>query len=505
MIITEKYEKKLLDVIKKYNLPIFTLYINVDSSSIPHAFPVLTIPDSSLEKLILYYLYGQFLHYVHRNDNNDTFLFNHCIKLNNTERDKLIGNLNKNANTSAFISAFNTFIHMDRIFPNMRDKCIELYKEFNIWQSNTNIHMHILYDYFKYFSGDYQKIYDILKENDLIYVEKYLIYDIRCDGSGDLLVNLYKKMNEQLLTSQNNIPINDNKIMAIILKDEIRTGYHKITYTQNDKVTKKKSLNDKISDFLYSSLQYPFYFTVNEITGELLTIEISVDTDSDNISDEIKQNALNSLINTFDTMQKYRNLIVSQNFIGNLYYILDNDEHPYIVTVSNSISIYYNSKNLNDLAIINKIYEIASYKHIFFGDDPDIWKSSERLPYNVYGNTILVQLSDFKYIYIGEYIAIVTTDEIIEKYYSPIGEYNSPNPYAESKTYYYDFTIFRKIINKESINNFSNVLKNDKKFANISYKRDLIDLLTILITEKKYKKYIIDTKDLKMNIIIDEC
>jgi hypothetical protein len=65
------------------------------------------------------------------------------------------------------------------------------------------------------------------------------------------------------------------------------------------------------------------------------------------------------------------------------------------------------------------------------------WNGFDSSVEKFYGNTILVKITDHKYISIGQNIYEFTTDEIITDYVSPIRNYDVPYPIANSKHYVY--------------------------------------------------------------------
>lgn len=71
---------------------------------------------------------------------------------------------------------------------------------------------------------------------------------------------------------------------------------------------------------------------------------------------------------------------------------------------------------------------IKKYEYVFVPREP---------VYGYDGNSILIELSDRKYMYIGGQIYTFKTQEKIADYRSPMGNSDVPYPFAISKNYYY--------------------------------------------------------------------
>lgn len=104
-----------------------------------------------------------------------------------------------------------------------------------------------------------------------------------------------------------------------------------------------------------------------------------------------------------------------------IYDIQHNGGRPYTVhDYGNRVDIYKRE---------NKIMSIP-YKKLFPGANPlklpGYGKSKK-------GNTILILQKNGKYIYIGDGIYEFETSDVIDNYYSPIGNSNVPYPYAVGK------------------------------------------------------------------------
>jgi len=119
------------------------------------------------------------------------------------------------------------------------------------------------------------------------------------------------------------------------------------------------------------------------------------------------------------------------------YIIQDNGSHPYqVYDYGSRADIYAFSYDLeSDEELLNKKLLSVPYKKIFPGDNALKLKdySSGK------GNTVLLYQKNGKYIYIGDGIREFATKDgdVIEKYYSPIGNSSVPYPYAVGKKYTY--------------------------------------------------------------------
>ena len=126
---------------------------------------------------------------------------------------------------------------------------------------------------------------------------------------------------------------------------------------------------------------------------------------------------------------------------NHIYEIIDNGGIPFLVFDYGSHADIYNQhydKETNDYEIQGKILE-TKYSRIFVGDnelndpDYDLKKGSGK------GNTVLLQTGKDKYTYIGDGIRSFTTKDgdVIQKYYSPVGNSAVPYPYAVGQKYVY--------------------------------------------------------------------
>ena len=123
-----------------------------------------------------------------------------------------------------------------------------------------------------------------------------------------------------------------------------------------------------------------------------------------------------------------------------IYFTHDNGGRPFMVNINkNNVDIYTVSKNFNyekndytDLAMSYK-----NVKNIFIGKSAkgdDMYASYPNNPAKAekagLGNSILLNLSGNKYVFIGEYVYEFETDDHIKEFYSMIGHSDVPYPVA---------------------------------------------------------------------------
>lgn len=147
-----------------------------------------------------------------------------------------------------------------------------------------------------------------------------------------------------------------------------------------------------------------------------------------------------------------------------LYLIWDNLTFPFLVKITdNDVFIYKQKdiKNTDDKDEINKYYEynkknfnilVKYYKNvekIFIGSSPKIpmTEYSGKYGRKYYGNNILLNIKDKKYVYIGEEIYSFIAYDDIKKFVSPIGNSGVPYSYAIDKDDRY-YIFMEKIVFK---------------------------------------------------------
>lgn len=128
----------------------------------------------------------------------------------------------------------------------------------------------------------------------------------------------------------------------------------------------------------------------------------------------------------------------SQNY--GVYEIHDNGGRPFDVIVSvDKVFILANDDTGREP---QHILTIKDYSRIFIEKDPEMPGSE--------GNSILIQVKDLDYLYIGSEIYRFQTERPILEYYSPVGNSDVPYPYAvtRDKTY---LMIEGKVINNNDL------------------------------------------------------
>lgn len=124
------------------------------------------------------------------------------------------------------------------------------------------------------------------------------------------------------------------------------------------------------------------------------------------------------------------------------YIVQDNGNEPFIVYVYPSTIEVYRHRRINEYQnvyyILDKKIVDTTYLEIFIGDNE--LSHTNYAPYGVYpGNSILVHVIGHRYLFIGhEVFSFTIPDDIIQEYYSPVGDNMVPYPYAigQTRTYF---------------------------------------------------------------------
>ena len=153
------------------------------------------------------------------------------------------------------------------------------------------------------------------------------------------------------------------------------------------------------------------------------------------------------------------------------YLIHDNGGRPFKVYVCKQFVIIYAMTNNQYYDKCVKLYNKP--KKVFIGSDKGKFK----------GNSILIQINNYRYVYIGSNIYTFSTDDIITKYYSFVGNSDVPYPVAMSKDNAY-FMLDYKYINKkyfpqnidwnDSYKNFYTFKRNELKQISHKFKKTKI-------------------------------
>lgn len=135
------------------------------------------------------------------------------------------------------------------------------------------------------------------------------------------------------------------------------------------------------------------------------------------------------------------------------YLIHDNGGRPFKVVINNTgINIYtYVSdgyvEDESKMKYNNLIYTITN----FLG----YWSGYDSSPHNIpkmHRNSILIQIKENEYIYVGSEIYQFETNDIILEYVSPVGNSDVPYPVAYSNEKVY-FMLDNKFINHNDLEN----------------------------------------------------
>lgn len=127
------------------------------------------------------------------------------------------------------------------------------------------------------------------------------------------------------------------------------------------------------------------------------------------------------------------------------YDIHDNYSVPFTANVSPTTKTIKVVENKTNKKIVD-----TKYTTLFLGDNLLNDSKYEKKGKKSIGNTILVEVSKHKYIYIGNEIYSFETTEDIKSYYSPIGNNDVPYPYAIGDKLTY-FMLDKKTVPSELI------------------------------------------------------
>lgn len=106
------------------------------------------------------------------------------------------------------------------------------------------------------------------------------------------------------------------------------------------------------------------------------------------------------------------------------YYVHDSKHRPYKVTADHTgLHIYTYVTYEKQYTIYSKLLKKIT---TFLG----YWRGYDPSPYAMHGNSILVQVSKHKYLYIGKTIYTFATYDEIKDYVSPVGKSDIPYPVA---------------------------------------------------------------------------
>ena len=139
---------------------------------------------------------------------------------------------------------------------------------------------------------------------------------------------------------------------------------------------------------------------------------------------------------------------------GKAYYIHDNGGRPFKVIVdTKSVSIYKNTAKYPEEERYDGLVSLLSPKEIFVGKSSGKSYMSDHTPSKAkefIGNSILLELSAKKYMYIGTEIYTFETEDVIESYYSLVGNNDVPYPIALGTETIY-FMLDHTYVNREMV------------------------------------------------------
>jgi hypothetical protein len=128
------------------------------------------------------------------------------------------------------------------------------------------------------------------------------------------------------------------------------------------------------------------------------------------------------------------------------YFIHDNYSKPYLVIIKDDLAeIYKGTKDNN----YDKLYKKYKFIKKYIGKSSGLSKAcahkkEDSKLFN--GNTILLQLTLNKFVYIGSKIYEFNIKEKVKKYYSPVGNNDIPYPIILTDKYVYFMLDKQKIL-----------------------------------------------------------
>ena len=170
-----------------------------------------------------------------------------------------------------------------------------------------------------------------------------------------------------------------------------------------------------------------------------------------------------------NSKKSMKTLKKSVNHKGKTYFIHDNGGRPFLVVIDKkNVNIYKVPKKIYDenlKNILNEnfkdlsknksnyselIKEYKNVKQIFIGkssSQSEMARWSGGYGKNFDGNSILIEIKDKQYCYIGNLINEFTTKDKIKKYESPVGGNDVPYPvaYSDESIYFFDFNNIKRL------------------------------------------------------------
>jgi hypothetical protein len=226
-------------------------------------------------------------------------------------------------------------------------------------------------------------------------------------------------------------------------------------YLQISKINSKRIYCYNYDHINYNVNEYPYYDSKPTIIGLASStknyVHKYINTNQfektlTKIPTEYKKNTISPyFVKEYYCGKKKNKLNSLQRMKYDKYYTHDNGGHPFLVYIKNkNIYIYkvpeetevreidYGSFTDEQWQYMKLVKEYKNVKKIFIGKTilNKMTKFSGGHGKKYDGNTILVQLSNKKYVYIGENIFSFISYYPIKKYYSPIGNSDVPYPFA---------------------------------------------------------------------------
>jgi hypothetical protein len=115
-----------------------------------------------------------------------------------------------------------------------------------------------------------------------------------------------------------------------------------------------------------------------------------------------------------------------------IYYTHDNGGRPYKVEIHNDKNVLNVFDNIENSKTYKKKVYSTKYSNIWIGKSPKIEMTIYSGGYGKKfdGNSILVEIGNLEYVFIGEKILSFKSISPIKKYISPVGNNDVPYPYA---------------------------------------------------------------------------
>jgi hypothetical protein len=182
----------------------------------------------------------------------------------------------------------------------------------------------------------------------------------------------------------------------------------------------------------------------------------------------------------------------------NIYYIHDNGGRPYKVEIDNNkntLNVFDNIENSKTYK--KKIYS-SKYTNIWIGKSPKIEMTEYSGGYGKKfdGNTILIEIGNLEYVFIGEQILSFKSISPIKKYISPVGNNDVPYPYAIDSDGYMYLLIENVIVHPNQ--KTENLFKKSEEPYSAYYKLGKISKPIIKLRKNEFDY------DIKMLVVGDE-